>query len=72
MAKGMKVRTVRYCQRARKVSFATELDAKMALASRINQDKGEIRYYECQYAPSEYRYCINIITLSITSISVDI
>lgn len=50
MAKGMKVRTVRYCQRARKVSFATELDAKMALASRINQDKGEIRYYECQYA----------------------
>ena len=54
MAKGMKVRTVRYCQRARKVSFATELDAKMALASRINQDKGEIRYYECQYAPAAH------------------
>ena len=51
MARGMKVRTVRYCQRARKVSFATELDAKMALASRLHQDKGEVRYYECQFAP---------------------
>jgi hypothetical protein len=30
-----------------KVIFETELDAKIALASRKARDKGEIRYYPC-------------------------
>lgn len=38
-----------YCKRARKVSFPTDLDAKIALASRVWKDKGEVRYYKCPY-----------------------
>lgn len=34
--------------RAQKVIFLTELDAKIALASRIRKDKGEVRYYRCE------------------------
>lgn len=30
-----------------KVRFDSELDAKIALASRIAKDKGEVRYYIC-------------------------
>ena len=30
-----------------KVIIHTELDAKIALAKRIRQDRGEIRYYPC-------------------------
>lgn len=40
---------VKYCKRARKVAFANELEAKMALAQRIRQDKGEQRYYQCSF-----------------------
>lgn len=35
------------CNRNGKVSFATEIDAKIALASRVWKDKGEVRYYPC-------------------------
>lgn len=38
-----------FCKRARKVSFKNELEAKMALAQRIRQDKGEQRYYKCNF-----------------------
>ena len=34
--------------RGQKVIFKTELDAKIALASRVWKDKGEIRYYRCE------------------------
>lgn len=30
-----------------KVIIPTELDAKIALASRVARDKGEVRYYPC-------------------------
>lgn len=36
-----------FCNRASKVIFHTELDAKIALAERIAKDKGEKRYYPC-------------------------
>ena len=36
------------CNRANKVIFKTELEAKMALAERVWKDKGEIRDYECR------------------------
>lgn len=35
------------CNRANKVIFHDELDAKIALASRVWKDKGEIRHYPC-------------------------
>jgi len=38
---------LRRCNRAGKVVFETELDAKIALASRVWKDKGEKRYYPC-------------------------
>jgi hypothetical protein len=40
---------VHYCKRARKVSFLDELDAKIALAQRKRQEKGERRYYKCNF-----------------------
>lgn len=40
---------VKLCKRMRKVIFHTELDAKIALAPRIRKDKGEIRYYKCEF-----------------------
>lgn len=42
---------VYYCKRARKVSFRNELDAKIALAQRQRQEKGERRYYPCNFGP---------------------
>jgi hypothetical protein len=42
----MKKRRYR-CNREHKFIFWTELDAKMALATRVWKDKGEIRYYPC-------------------------
>lgn len=36
------------CSTNGKVIFPTELDAKIALASRVWKDKGEIRYYPCK------------------------
>lgn len=42
-------RRVEYCRRARKVSFIDELAAKIALAERVRKDKGEIRYYACNF-----------------------
>lgn len=42
---------VEYCRRARKVSFGDELAAKIALAERMRKDKGEVRYYECNFGP---------------------
>lgn len=41
---------VHFCNRARKVVFHTELDAKIALAERLRKDKGEIRYYQCPHS----------------------
>ena len=39
----------RRCNRAgNKVIFVTELDAKVALARRVWNDKGEKRYYPCK------------------------
>lgn len=35
------------CNRAGKVIFPTEIDAKIALATRVWKDKGEKRYYRC-------------------------
>lgn len=35
------------CNRTGKVIFATKLDAKIALATRVWKDKGEVRYYPC-------------------------
>lgn len=35
------------CNRAGKVIFRTELDAKIALSLRVWKDKGEVRYYPC-------------------------
>jgi len=35
------------CKRTGKVSFVNELEAKMALAIRQANDKGEIRTYRC-------------------------
>lgn len=35
------------CNRTGKVIFRTELDAKIALASRVWKDKGEVRFYSC-------------------------
>lgn len=32
-----------------KVPFRSELDAKMALARRVWKDKGETRYYHCEF-----------------------
>jgi hypothetical protein len=37
----------RKCNKAGKIIFATELDAKIALARRVWKDKGEKRYYPC-------------------------
>lgn len=37
----------KWCNRAHKVTFRTELDAKLALAERVWKDKGEARYYAC-------------------------
>lgn len=34
--------------RMQKVIFHTELDAKIALATRMAKDKGEIDYYQCE------------------------
>ena len=34
--------------RSQKVIFKTELDAKIALASRVWKDKGEVRHYKCE------------------------
>lgn len=39
-----------FCNRAHKVPFKTELDAKIALSSRVWRDKGEVRYYKCPHA----------------------
>lgn len=47
-------RRVHFCKRARKVSFANELEAKIALAQRLRQEKGEIRYYQCQFSPKNH------------------
>jgi len=40
---------VYYCKKARKVAFVNELEAKIALAQRIRQEKGECRYYKCNF-----------------------
>lgn len=40
--------TTGHCSIRGKVMFATELDAKMALADRVWKDKGEQRYYKCR------------------------
>lgn len=37
----------RRCWRGNKVIFATELDAKLALAQRVWRDKGEVDFYPC-------------------------
>lgn len=37
------------CNRG-KVIFDTELDAKIALATRMRKDKGEVRHYPCTIA----------------------
>lgn len=37
----------KYCNRAHKVIFHTELEAKIALARRVWKDKGEQRPYFC-------------------------
>ena len=37
----------RRCNRTGKVIFPTDLEAKIALASRVWKDKGEVRYYKC-------------------------
>lgn len=37
----------RRCNRTGKIIFDTELDAKLALATRVWKDKGEVRYYPC-------------------------
>lgn len=39
-----------FCNRAHKVIFHTDLDAKIALAERIAKDKGERRFYRCKFA----------------------
>jgi hypothetical protein len=39
----------RRCGRRFKVIFATELDAKLALAERVWKDKGEVDYIPCDY-----------------------
>lgn len=35
------------CNRSNKVIFGDELEAKIALASRVWKDKGEVRAYAC-------------------------
>lgn len=35
------------CNRTKLVIFHTELDAKIALASRVRKDKGEKRFFRC-------------------------
>jgi hypothetical protein len=42
------VRPSRRCNRAGKVIFERELDAKLALAQRVWKDKGEVDYYPCE------------------------
>lgn len=42
----MRVKTF-WCPRERKVGFHTELEAKMALATRLKNENGEKRYYPC-------------------------
>lgn len=37
----------RRCNRAGKVVFETEVEAKLALARRVAKDKGEVDYYPC-------------------------
>lgn len=37
----------KWCNRAGKVIFPSELDAKIALAERVWKDKGEVDYYPC-------------------------
>lgn len=39
----------KYCPETHKVAFRDELDAKMALARRIRNDKGEVRVYQCPF-----------------------
>lgn len=39
---------VKRCSTNGKVVFETELDAKIALATRVWKDKGEVRYYACK------------------------
>jgi hypothetical protein len=46
---GVDKMTTGFCRRTRKVQFHTELDAKIALAPRVRKDKGEIRYYQCEF-----------------------
>jgi hypothetical protein len=38
-----------FCARANKVSFPSELEAKIVLARRVWKDKGEVRYYRCPH-----------------------
>ncbi len=46
---GKPVKRMNWCPRARKVIFPNELEAKIALAQRQRQDKGEKRYYPCNF-----------------------
>ena len=39
----------RKCIRTGKVKFNSELDARIALAGRINRDLGEKRVYQCEF-----------------------
>lgn len=51
----------RRCNRQGKVIFATELDAKIALAHRVWKDKGEKRYYYC---PGGHYHLTSQVTLT--------
>lgn len=39
----------RKCIRTGKVKFRSDLDARIALAGRINRDSGELRTYQCEF-----------------------
>lgn len=37
----------RFCDYCRKRIMKDEIEAKLALATRVKQDKGEVRFYRC-------------------------
>lgn len=44
------------CGKQNKVIFPTELDAKLALATRVWKDKGEVDYYLCDFKCRAAKY----------------
>lgn len=63
---------MKFCNRAHKVIFENELEAKIALAERVWKGRGEVRYYSCHghfhlTSMSEAEYQNSLLRASLTS-----